>query len=647
MKKISLFLFCCALFTQTFAQGPLQWEISAKKTGEHHFILQVKGTIQKGWHVYASRDEADGLEPLTISWDNESILKDGEQSNELAAIDIKDPLFNKTLSVYKNGFSFFQPVKISASIPSSFNVTLRGFASNNQEFLPIEQTKKVQLEGGVTRAVTTIKLNSVDLTDPAASCGDEVLKKASLLSIFLKGMAGGFIALLMPCLFPMIPVTVSFFTRQSATRTRAIRYGILYGLSILFIYLLASTPFHLFSGVDSQVFNTIATNAWVNVAFFVIFILFALSLFGLFDLQLPAAFANKADANSNISSVSGVFFMALTLVIVSFSCTGPILGTLLVGSLSQQGNPWELTAGMAGFGSALALPFALFAMFPSWLSRLPKSGGWLEKVKKVLAFAELALAFKFLSNADLVEHWGLLKREVFIAIWILITLALGLYLAGVLDKSATDLKVVHPKSKLWLLRPVLATLCFLFALYLIPGLTNSSYANLKLLSGFPPPLTYSIYGHDKAKGLEPDIINDYDKALQLSKQTGKPLLIDFTGWACVNCRRMEEQVWTMPVIAAMIKEKFILVSLYVDDRKKLNAPFQYQDKEIKTLGDKWAAFQAVNFGGASQPMYVVLSPDEELMNLPVGYSQPDAYKTWLECGLQAFENNKILAIQTK
>jgi len=289
----------------------------------------------------------------------------------------------------------------------------------------------------------------------------------------------------------------------------------------------------------------------------------------------------------------------------------------------------------------------LFAMFPSWLSRLPKSGGWLEKVKVVLAFAELALAFKFFSNADLVEHWGLLKREVFILIWIVITVVLALYLTGVFDKSKPAMKVAHPKSKIRFVRPIMATLFFLFALYLVPGLTNTRYANLKLLSGFPPPLSYSIYGNDKAKGLEPDVINDYDKALQLSKQTGKPLLIDFTGWACVNCRKMEEQVWTRPAIEALIKEKFILVSLYVDDRKKLNVPFQYQDKEIKTLGDKWAIFQAVNFGGASQPMYVVLSPDEQLMNLPVGYSQPGVYKNWLECGLKAWQQKKILAIQTK
>lgn len=648
MKKIALLLYTFALFTQSFGQSPIQWEATSKKTGEKRFLLEIKGTIQPGWHVYALRDEELGLEPLTISWDNETILP-GNQVTEPEPITITDKVFNNAVKVFTNAFSFSQEIKINAQVPASFKMTLKGFASNNEEFLPIEETKDVQLEGGI--AITnTIKLNAVNLQQPAAPCGDEQIQQASLLSIFLKGMAGGFIALLMPCLFPMIPVTVSFFTNKADTKRKAIRYGIVYGLSILLIYVLASSPFHLLSGVDSQIFNTIATNAWVNVAFFFVFLLFALSLFGLFELRLPAALSNKAGSNSNMSSLSGVFFMALTLVIVSFSCTGPILGTLLVGSLSQQGNPWELTAGMAGFGFALALPFALFAMFPSWLSRLPKSGGWLDRVKKVLAFAELALAFKFLSNADLVEHWGLLKREIFIAVWLLITLALALYLTGVFDKSAKPMQLVHPKSRLRFVRPVLATIFFLFALYLVPGLTNTSSANLKLLSGFPPPLSYSIYGSSnaKGKGLEPDVINDYDKALALSKQTGKPLLIDFTGWACVNCRKMEEQVWTLEPIEQLIKEKFILVSLYVDDREKLPASkrFNYQDKEIKTLGDKWAMFQAVNFGGASQPMYVVLSPDEELMNLPVGYSQPDAYKIWLECGLNAWQEKKDISMQT-
>ncbi|MEP7376000.1 MAG: cytochrome c biogenesis protein CcdA [Chitinophagaceae bacterium] len=647
MKRIVLISLCCAFFTQTFAESPFQWEVVSKKLGGGKYILQISGTIRDGWHIYSMHDKVNGLEPITVNWDNESITKEGNEIHEVLALSIKDKIFGKTLKAYSKLFSFSQAITISGTVPASFRIKLNAFASSNDEFLPIEEIKEVKLEGGVYAANNNLKLASVDMRLPAASCGDAVIVKSSLLAIFLKGFIGGMIALLMPCLFPMIPVTVSFFTNKTDSRRKAIRYGMVYGLSILSIYLLASAPFHLLSGVDSQIFNTIATNAWVNVAFFVAFILFALSLFGLFELKLPASLSNRAGANSNISSMAGIFFMALTLAIVSFSCTGPILGTLLVGSLSGQGNPWELTAGMAGFGLALALPFALFAMFPSWLGRLPKSGGWLGRVKKVLAFAELALAFKFLSNADLVEHWGLLRREVFIAIWLSIAVALGLYLVGLFDKTVPVMKLVHPKNKFRFVRPGLATACFLFAAYLIPGLTNTKYANLKLLSGFPPPLTYSVFDNTnvKDKTFESHVVNDYDKALRLSKQTGKPLLIDFTGWACVNCRKMEEQVWTQSSIEELIKEKFILVSLYVDDREKLPAQkqFSYQDKDIKTIGDKWAAFQAVNFGGASQPMYVVLSPDEQLMNLPVGYTPPVAYQQWLECGLNAWQEKKTIA----
>jgi thiol:disulfide interchange protein DsbD len=302
----------------------------------------------------------------------------------------------------------------------------------------------------------------------------------------------------------------------------------------------------------------------------------------------------------------------------------------LVSSLSSNGSAWQLSAGMSGFGIALALPLALFAMFPQWLKRLPKSGGWLDTMKKILAFAELALAFKFLSNADLVMHWGLLKREIFIAIWIIISTWLALYLFGIFEKE----------NKISLLRKLFATVVLLFSFYLIPGLSQTRYANLKLLSGFPPPLSYSVYTNH-AKAVEPIVINDYQKALALSREQHKPILIDFTGWACVNCRKMEEQVWTKQAISDLIKDKFILVSLYVDDRKKLSESFRYKtkdstEKDINTVGDKWATFEAENFDQVTQPLYVIMNGEEKLMNLPVGYT-PDVlqYKDWLECGLNA------------
>jgi thiol:disulfide interchange protein len=459
----------------------------------------------------------------------------------------------------------------------------------------------------------------------------------------LLGFLGGLIALLTPCVFPMIPVTVSFFTKRAKSRKQAIRNGALYGFFIFLIYVLASVPFHVLGNVQPEIFNNISTNAWLNILFFIIFIFFAISFFGFFELTLPSGIASKADAKSGLGSIGGIFFMALTLAIVSFSCTGPILGSLLVGSLS--GGAWPLTAGLAGFGLALALPFALFAIFPEWLQSLPKSGGWLDTVKKVLAFIELALAFKFLSNADLVMHWGILKREVFIGIWILISAGLTLYLFGLLL-----LPHDYKGMKIGTGRKVLGVIALLFTVYLIPGVTTTKYANLQLLSGFPPPFSYSIYGKDNVhgKGLEANVVNDYAKALQLSKEQHKPILIDFTGWACVNCRKMEENVWTKPEVGDYIRENFILVSLYVDDRANLPAEARIMNyktsngdmKDIITAGDKWATFQTENFNQTTQPLYVILNNGEQLMNHPVGYT-PDVteYRNWLECGKKAFDKS--------
>jgi thiol:disulfide interchange protein DsbD len=325
--------------------------------------------------------------------------------------------------------------------------------------------------------------------------------------------------------------------------------------------------------------------------------------------------------------------MAITLAIVSFSCTGPILGTLLVGSL--QGGAWALTQGMAGFGFALALPFSLFAIFPQWLQSLPKSGGWLDTVKKILAFLELALAFKFLSNADLVQHWGLLKREVFLGLWVLISIGLALYLFGKL-RLPHDVKGAPIATA----RKVLGVIAVIFACYLIYGIAPKNAGALKLLSGFPPPTHYSLFAAgDTPHGLQADVTNDYSKALALAKAQNKPILIDFTGWACVNCRKMEENVWSDPAVATYIKDNFILLSLYVDDRALLPAEkrFTYtsksgQLKEIVSEGDLWATFQAENFNQVTQPLYVVLSPGEKIASNPVGYT-PDIqeYLNWLKC----------------
>src|SRR5690606_25298663 len=345
------------------------------------------------------------------------------------------------------------------------------------------------------------------------------------------------------------------------------------------------------------------------------------------------------DKASSIGGAVGIFFMALTLALVSFSCTGPILGSLLGGSLSSDGGATQLSFGMGGFGLALALPFALFALFPNWLNSLPKSGGWLNTVKVVLGFIELGLAFKFLSNADLVQHWGILKREIFIGIWILIAIGLMLYLFGLIRFPHDG-----PKKKISKIRFGLGTLTLLFALYLMPGLTNTAAANLILLSGFPPPLFYSIYEKETEGPLGLKAYKDWEEGLAAANAENKPIILDFTGWACVNCRKMEEQVWSNPEVYDMLKNEFILISLYVDDKLELPEDQQFNYlrekggiKKIRTIGDKWATFQTVNFKNNSQPFYVLLDPEVRLLNQPVGYTpNEDEYLSWLTEGLQKF-----------
>ena len=490
-----------------------------------------------------------------------------------------------------------------------------------------------------------LKRTAIDFDHPVNNCGGtggENTRSKSLWGIFVLGFLGGLVGLIMPCTFPMIPLTVSFFTKRSGSQKKGIFNAFLYGFFIFLIYVLLSLPFYFLNAGSSDILNNISTNAWLNIIFAVIFIAFALSFFGLYEIALPSSLSNTVDSKSDVSSIGGIFFMALTLAIVSFSCTGPILGSLLVGALNQNGGSVQLTVAMAGFGLALGLPFALFALFPNWLSSLPKSGGWMNTVKIVFGFLELALALKFLSNADLVKHWGLLKRETFFGIWVVIGVALTLYLFGILKFSYDP-----PPKKLGKFRIAIGVIFLVFTLYLVPGLFNSSLANRSLISGFPPPLTYSIYAHDSLnhKGVEANVVNDYEAALALAKSTHKPILIDFTGWACVNCRKMEENVWTNPNVKALIEKDFILVSLYVDDRKLLpdSAQFSFPSsdgskKNIRTIGDKYITLQSENFRNASQPLYAIISPDEKLLNLPVGYTPNAAsYADWLNCGKAAMD----------
>jgi thiol:disulfide interchange protein len=639
MRFFLILLFFCFSISSYCQQAAVEWHVTAMETGDKQYDLVISGNVEKDWYVYGKEMKIEGLEQLQVIVDDRLVKKIGDQKVEGKLSSIFDSVFSVATFVYQQRVACHQSILLLDTNVSYLMITIKGYAGNGSEFLPFEETKRIVLDEQKTNVIND-QIKKIDLLHPVSVCGESENSSKSLLQLFILGFIGGLIALLTPCVFPMIPVTVSYFTGKAKNKHEGLKNGLFYGGFILLIYLLASVPFHLLGNINPEIFNQISTNAWVNVFFFVVFILFALSFFGLFELRMPSFITNTAGSKSNVASLGGIFFMAVTLATVSFSCTGPILGSLLVGSLSSQGGAWQLSSGMGGFGAALALPFALFAMFPSWLTHLPKSGGWMVIVKKMLAFAELALAIKFLSNADLVEHWGLLKREVFIGLWVVIAAALSVYLLF----SAWDIrKRMKLASSIFLFIGLLSA-CFAF--YMLPGLRLNGNSRLALLSGFPPPQSYSIYNRDhnkQMKGVEADVLNDYEKALALSKKTGKPLLIDFTGWACVNCRKMEELVWTNPQVSALIQEKFILVSLYVDDRTALPAAkrsivstAEGVEKEIKTEGDRWAYFQVKNFKQVTQPLYVILSPDEKLMNHPVGYTpNVNEYKNWLECGLDA------------
>lgn len=638
-KVIAFFFSFIAIFfittnTQAQADSIVTVSVNANLVNDSTYLLKGKITIANGWHIYGKN--ADGLTAPSFQFALETVKAKEAPKYSIQPTKQKDILFTEAF-VFLSTFDLVQPIQINGFQPDSLKGILLANVAKGDQFYTLEIPFAAPLALGQKSKGFQMLLPATATTPSAAACGDPAhdTAQSSGLAVFILGFLGGLIALITPCVFPMIPVTVSYFTKRSKTRKQGIKNGLFYGLSILLIYILASVPFHIMGNVQPEIFNSISTNATLNIIFFVIFIFFAISFFGYFEISLPSSIANVADSKSSLGSLGGIFFMAITLAIVSFSCTGPILGTLLVGSL--QGGAWALTQGMAGFGLALALPFSLFAIFPQWLQGLPKSGGWLDTVKKILAFLELALAFKFLSNADLVQHWGLLKREVFLGLWALISLGLALYLFGKI-RLPHDVKGAPIATA----RKLLGVVAVFFSAYLIYGIAPKNAGALKLLSGFPPPTHYSILNAEDAHNtLKANVTNDYAKALVLSKEQNKPILIDFTGWACVNCRKMEENVWSDPAVAAFIKENFILLSLYVDDRALLPAEkrFTYtsksgQQKEITSEGDLWATFQAENFNQVTQPLYVVLSPEQNLLSNPVGYT-PDiqAYLNWLKCSV--------------
>ncbi|WP_138433149.1 protein-disulfide reductase DsbD family protein [Winogradskyella algicola] len=653
-KKVFLFSLLSLFFSfNLFSQElePVKWDYEVEKVSDTEFILIFKANVDKGWYIYSQEQPSEESFAPTTYFEFQNVEGNYQLEGKTSEPDVPtiyDKIFQEEVKKFKDEVIFKQRVSLinkdlkqidvkvdyqtcddSKCIPSDFlfNFSLDGSEIVKEDIVIDEKSK--QLSEG-------LNLNVTGWDNYKA----EVIEEKSNLSIFFLGFIGGLIALLTPCVFPMIPLTVSFFTKSAGDPKKGLFNSLLYGFFIFLIYALLSIPFHLLDTLDPGILNNISTNVTLNLIFFAIFIGFAFSFFGYYELTLPQSWSAAMDSRANkIGGFIGIFFMALTLAIVSFSCTGPILGTLLGSSLTADGGATQLTMGMSGFGLALALPFTLFAMFPKWLNSLPKSGGWLNTVKVVLGFIELALALKFLSNADLVQHWGLLKREIFIGIWIIIGIGLSLYLFG-------KIKFPHDGSlqKLSKGRLTTAFLVIAFVIYLVPGLTNTKWANLKLLSGFPPPMFYSIYEKTSECPLDLNCDKDLESGLALAKAENKPILLDFTGWACVNCRKMEEQVWSTSQVYDILMEDYVIISLYVDDKKKLPEDEQFQYlrsngtvKEIETVGDKWQTLQTINFKNNSQPYYALLDHNFELLNSTKAYEpDADAYYEWLKTGLENF-----------
>lgn len=678
-KTILLLLFFFAI-----AKGnaqilePVKWTSKIEKKG-NNAVLIFDAVIEKDWHMYSQFTPEGGPLALEIAFKNQKgnyelvgKAKEGKTKTSFndvfgvdetyfegkAHIEQEIKIINPNLKTVDVDFDFQvckevcinSSKKFSIAVPSTFKMDeVPVLAAADKD-----ETKVVGL------AVDTIKSETAAPADQTVKAEKEVIAAEtpapaparSLWSIFFIAFLSGFAALLTPCVFPMIPMTVSFFTKQSKSRAKGIRNAVIYGLSIIAIYVILGLIVTKIFGADAL--NALSTDVWFNLIFFVILVIFATSFLGAFEIMLPNSWANKADQQADKGGIIGILFMALALAIVSFSCTGPIVGTLLVEAASNGGI--APVVGMLGFSSALALPFMLFAMFPGWLNSLPKSGGWLNTVKVVLGFLELALAFKFLSNADLVLQLHFLEREVFIAIWIAIFGALTLYLFGKITLPHDS-----PTNHISVGRLYLGLLTLVFTMYLIPGLWG---APLKLISAFPPPPQYSespfgvggsgngsvsgesIKGLPEGAELGPHgimVFHDYEDGLAYAKEINKPIMLDFTGYACVNCRKMENNVWSDPTVLPILKNDVVLISLYVDDKRELPTEEQFttaSGDKIITVGDKWTDFMISKYKTNTQPLYVITDLEGNNLNSTkptISYVSTEEYLKWLKEGISNFK----------
>ena len=640
-----LFLITLLAVQSLWAQNPVTWSAQARQTDTNTYDVVLRATIQDNWKLYSTQLPEGGPLPTVFHWNNASPI------GALAGTEPKtgfDAIFEMDLAYYIDEVVWVQAVETTAS---EIDLVIEYQACDDAVCIFRDEPLSIPTDGSLINATTRdltdvqlsgntlqLDLKNTDLLEGSATTGD-----ASWWGIFTLGLLGGFLALLTPCVFPLIPLTVSYFSKSSSSRSQSIRRSLAYAFSIITIYGILSSPFHFLDQLRPEILNSIATNVVLNMVFFAVFVIFALSFFGLFELTLPTKWSSKSDEAATRSNYLGIFFMALTLAVVSFSCTGPILGSLLVGSLTADGGAIQLTAGMLGFGTALALPFGVLSFFPNALSKLPKSGGWLHNVKVSLGFVELALALKFLSNADMVQGWGILPRELFIAIWIIIMLLWAIFLFGGLSFLQT------PSKKLFRFQKVLGVFLVVFIVYLAQGLNPNSTKPLRALSGFPPPAFYSVFETESDCPLNLDCFKDFEQGKAAAINQQKPILLDFTGWACVNCRKVEENIWTQPEVYQLLRDEVVVISLYVDDRKLLPKDEQqtitYADgssRVLETVGQKWSAFQALNFKSVSQPFYVLMQADGTILNPPIQYTDKATYLAWLKEGIAAGKSPQSL-----
>lgn len=683
MNQIKTLLVLLLFSTVSFAQvlTPRHWSFRAQHVKDDQYDLILTMDIDRPWHGYSQKVDGDAPLPTSIDFDKnadiELIGATAEGGPNVHVID--DALNGGKMKIFEDRAIFTQRIKLKKATVVTGAVTAQvcddksclppetktfkiavgsasakadtakaksglsaafGANTNDSNAGDTENAAKKDSTTGAEAAASTSGLSSYyqnffdksKFAQPVSDCGTKEEPLTTWL-VFLFGLGGGLAALLTPCVFPMIPLTVSFFIKRGENKNSGRWESVFYGFSIMLIFFLLSLPF-LFLNLSSNALNGLATNMWYNLAFFVVFIVFAISFFGYYEIALPSSLATKVDSASNAGGMIGIFFMALTLVIVSFSCTGPLIGTLLA-SLGGANGKLNLVVGMTSFGFAMGLPFTLFAFFPGLLKKLPRSGGWMDTVKKFFGFAELILAMKFLSNADLVGHWGVVKKEIFLAVWVVLGAGLFLYLIGIIKfKSEAPMTSRSP------IRMTIAAVIFLFTAYCAYGLSGRE---VRLLSGFIPPDYYSIFPKKSDCPDDLSCFHDYDEAVAYARKSNKPIFIDFTGYNCANCRKMEETIWTDAEVYRRLSQKYVIVSLYVDDyRRKLPADMAYTSPmtgdERTTYGDKWSDFQAVCFNTNTQPQYVLISPDEKRLNNSwKGYdADPKKFRDFLDCGLAAY-----------